>query len=686
MRKCIPAIWMFLMVSLVARAQAPRALHVIPQPKNVIWRTGNFTWDRSAYILLSNPKDETQSFAAELVREEVRNDLGIELKIRAKPLAAGKPIVLGLPSADALALRFAKQHGVAATDLMIPEGYVLSVGNGSILLAGTDADGLFWAAQTLKLIVRTDRDGAAIPALRIDDYPIFHFRGITDDVSRGPVPNMQTIEQNLRRLSELKMNKYNFYIEHTFCYKSHPDIGPEGGCLSAEQIRHISAYARKYHIELVGGLQSFGHWEHILDKPKYMKLAETPMRPEVLCPAKEGTYKLLSELYDEIAVAYDSKLFNISCDETWGLGTGGSRKMLQEMGIEGVYAYHINRVHDLLAAHGKRIMMWADIALQHPGIIDKLPRDIIFLPWSYGAASSYENMLKPLVAARHDFIIAPGVSCWGRIFPDIGNATRNIRQFALDGARYDALGMLNTTWDDDGENLFAYNWYPAAFGAEASWNPFTADPQGFADRFTRTFYGTPDGKLAEAFSIIENAFGALDVEGFRDNAFLSWPAAYMANHRGLARLDSKKNVADMKRVQRIIAEVRPTVRDNTDNIEFLSFAVNRMKDASEHKLLYIRSAERYDAALKNIQDKDAVLKNLDDIDANMAAVQDNVKSTLVEFRRLWMIENRPYYFNVNETKYNDFIKRIGQSRAALAAARETYMKDGTLPKAKDAGL
>lgn len=31
--------------------------------------------------------------------------------------------------------------------------------------------------------------------------------------------------------------------------------------------------------------------------------------------------------------------------------------------------------------------------------------------------------------------------------------------------------MLNTTWDNSGENLFHYNWHGLLWSAECSWNP-----------------------------------------------------------------------------------------------------------------------------------------------------------------------------------------------------------------------
>jgi hexosaminidase len=65
--------------------------------------------------------------------------------------------------------------------------------------------------------------------------------------------------------------------------------------------------------------------------------------------------------------------------------------------------------------------------------------------------------------------VAPGVSCWRNVYPDLNTAKINIFNFVRDGYKHKASGVLNTTWDDDGFNLFQNNWHGLAWGAEVSW-------------------------------------------------------------------------------------------------------------------------------------------------------------------------------------------------------------------------
>ena len=69
--------------------------------------------------------------------------------------------------------------------------------------------------------------------------------------------------------------------------------------------------------------------------------------------------------------------------------------MVDSMGMPAVYAYHINRINDLIKPYGKRILMWGDIAVNNKTIIDQLPKDLVILSWGYGAEPGFDNAIIP---------------------------------------------------------------------------------------------------------------------------------------------------------------------------------------------------------------------------------------------------------------------------------------------------
>src|SRR5204862_8002994 len=121
-------------------------------------------------------------------------------------------------------------------------------------------------------------------------------------------------------------------MEHTCSRQSHPLIGPEGGSLTATEIKELVAYARNYHIELVPEQQTFGHLHKALRLEKYANLAETPYG-DVLSPQQPGSYQLIADWYRELDELFPGQFFHIGEAETFELGEGQSREAAKARGV-----------------------------------------------------------------------------------------------------------------------------------------------------------------------------------------------------------------------------------------------------------------------------------------------------------------------------------------------------------------
>ena len=186
---------------------------------------------------------------------------------------------------------------------------MLAVNANEVVVAGKTAAGTFYGLQTLKQLVRGDGAARLFPAVEIIDWPAMRWRGVSDDISRGPVPTVDYIKRQLRTFAAFKLNMHSFYMEHTFASTSHPLIGPAGGSLTPDEIRELVAYARRYHIELVPEQQTFGHLHKALKFEKYNELAEVPYG-DVLSPQQEGSYKLVADWYRELNELFPEQVFS----------------------------------------------------------------------------------------------------------------------------------------------------------------------------------------------------------------------------------------------------------------------------------------------------------------------------------------------------------------------------------------
>src|SRR5438067_1443880 len=78
---------------------------------------------------------------------------------------------------------------------MTAQTYRLQVNaNGVTIIAG-DADGAFYGAMTLAQLPQRAGGAWTLPCVAISDAPALRWRILSDDVSRGPLPNMRYFKE-----------------------------------------------------------------------------------------------------------------------------------------------------------------------------------------------------------------------------------------------------------------------------------------------------------------------------------------------------------------------------------------------------------------------------------------------------------------------------------------------------------
>ena len=668
----------------LAHAQAPN-VQIIPAPKQLTSGEGSFPLSRDTKVTLADPKSAEDQFAAQDFINDVKATADVSLSI-----GKGQPrrtILVGridsLPIARAL-----KRAGAEPAPTLNEEGYVIVSNPDFVIAAGNTAIGTFYALQTLKQLVRGNGATAVIPVVKIVDWPTMRWRGISDDISRGPVPTVDYIKRQIRNLAFFKMNMHSFYMEHTFASETHPLIGPDGGSLTPAEIRELVAYARNYHVELVPEQQTFGHLHKALRLEKYAELAETPYG-DVLSPQQAGSYKLVGDWYKELNELFPGRFFHIGEDETFELGEGQSREVAKAKGVGAVYFEHLNRVRDLLKPYNRRLMFWGDIALNHPDLIGNIPKDMIVMNWQYSARDDFDASIKPFKDAGLEQFVCPGAHTWNQIFPNLDAATKNITNFVRDGQKAGATGMMNTTWDDDGESLFEMSWYPITLGAAAAWQEGALDLARFDRDFDWAFFRNDGDQFVKA----ERSLGGVNTllaAGTSDEVF--WRDPFTSQFQNQAR-----NFAE--RVRKIRLTVEDTAESlnrnegrakrNASAVASMKFAARRFDHLGRRYEVMQRFSEQYWDAYLNLGDRTKVRKlryytgaiynNLREMAEELAILKD-------EYRRQWLAENRPYWLESVLARYDQMISLwLTRSRAMDEALRK-YEATSTLPEPEAFGL
>ncbi len=433
--------------------------------------------------------------------------------------------------------------------------------------------------------------GTRLPALHISDYPAFRTRGLMLDVSRDKVPTMAHLFDTIDLLASLKFNHLQLYTEHTFAYPGHEEVWKDWSPITPAEARELAAYAAARGVELAANQNCFGHLASWLKKPTYQHLAEIEgdnpwyfhqwerRGPFSLCPTEPKAEAFIDELLTQLLPCFESNLVNIGCDETFDVGWGRSRAEVQRRAPSGrdkalsraraqLYFEFVARIAAACARHGKRPMMWADIALTHPELLNLMPKDMIGLAWWYEPTDKFTNWIEAIRGAGHEAWVCPGTSSWRTFTGRTTERRANIADAAEQGAKAGATGLLICDWGDMGHRQqWPITLAGLAQAAEAAWNP--ANARGYDPRATaiHVLHEAPElGKwldeLGDCDHGIRASAGVLNGSALFNDLHPPVPAQLKAgNHEVGAAIDQWQAARD--RLAALRASRPPIAHDQT---------------------------------------------------------------------------------------------------------------------------
>ncbi|MFN2492819.1 MAG: beta-N-acetylhexosaminidase [Pyrinomonadaceae bacterium] len=677
-------------IALSQERRPSSSVRLIPQPRQVTIKDDSFRLGRHTRIAFSDSQSVEDRFAAEDFSNDIQTTARLAIPID-KPgkrgTNTGHSIFIG--ALDSPAMQTALQRfGISAPANLDPEGYVLAVSSDRILVAGKTAAGTFYGLQTLKQLVRGEGTESFVPGIEIIDWPAMRWRAVSDDISRGPVPTVDYVKRQLRTFAAFKLNMHSFYMEQTFASSVHPLIGPPGGALTPDEIRELVAYARRYHIEIVPEQQTFGHLHKALKLEKYNELAETPYG-DVLSPQQEGSYKLVADWYRELNEIFPGQFFHIGADETFELGEGQSREAARARGVGAIYFEHLNRVREVLNPYNRRLMFWGDIALNHPDLIGSIPKDMIVMNWDYAPKDDYLPRIKPFKEAGLEQFVCPGVHNWNQIFPNLDASSKNIANFVRDGQTAGALGMMNTTWDDDGESLFEMTWYGIVLGAAASWQNVPVNMDAFDDGFDWVFFRNDGHQFVEALDALG---GVNTLLGISSSDEFFWRDPFTSSFQRQARtLDKqiREIRLDVENADESLQRNEQRARRNRSMIPAMRFAAQRLDHLGRRMQVAAKFSQDYWDAYLNLGDRRKVgrLRNYwGNIYNSLREMAEELAILKESYRRQWLAENRPYWLDSVLARYDQAIAIWLNKSKSLAEAVRVYNSNSVLPDPESFGL
>ena len=382
-------------VVLVAGVQ-DTALAVIPRPVHMTRGTGTFTLTTRTVIIADRATRDIEYRLADWLQPAT----GYRLSVGAAAGGAGAAgtISLGLdPTLSRLGA----------------EGYRLSVTPARITIRAYRPAGAFYAVETLRQLLPPDIFRAApgaevswtVPAVAIEDWPRFSWRGAHLDVSRSFMPK-EFVKKYIDLLALHKLNRFHWHLTDDQGWrveiKKYPlltavgawrrqslvgvqrayadttqwvyDNIPHGGFYTQDDVREIVAYAQARFITVVPEIEMPGHAQAAI--AAYPWLGNTGQQLEVLTHwgvdanilnPSDSAIHFMQDVLTEVLALFPSHWIHTGGDEAvkdqWKTSPLAQTR-IRELGLRDenhLQSWMTAQMSQWLAARGRALIGWDEI-------------------------------------------------------------------------------------------------------------------------------------------------------------------------------------------------------------------------------------------------------------------------------------------------------------------------------------
>ncbi len=372
---------------------------IIPEPVAITAGKGQFKLSRQTVIVSNDPAIRD---AINFFNQYLFENYGFRLTVKKQHTGS--------------AIRLISRVFIRAPD---KDAYQLTVDKKSITIEGDTHAGTFYGLQTLIQLLPVEKSTSlTIPALSINDYPRFKYRGMMLDVSR----HFFSVEMVKKYIDYLALHKINYFHWHltddqgwrieikkyplltqkgawrngtiTGRYPGNGNTNQQyGGYYTQAQIKEVVAYAAARYITVVPEIEMPGHGSAAI--AAYPELSCFPQRStysyypkecawsgdttgkhvqqtwgvfdDVFCAGKENTFRFLQGVIDEVIPLFPGPYIHVGGDEcpkeNWKACPDCQRR-IRENGLKDEHelqSYLIQRMEKYINAKGRKLIGWDEI-------------------------------------------------------------------------------------------------------------------------------------------------------------------------------------------------------------------------------------------------------------------------------------------------------------------------------------
>ena len=339
-------------------------LNIIPQPKLVDSKTGQFNFNTHSTISVS---DTSLTSLATYFQKEVIKAKGFSLATTYNKAEASINLVL--------------TNSTQATG-----SYNLVITPEHITISSANKDGVFYGLVSLLQLIKLDSIVEAgniyLQACEISDSPRYEWRGLMLDESRHFF-GKDKVKQILDWMAYYKLNKFHWHLTDVQGWrieiKKYPKLATVGGMgnysdtaaeaeyYTQNDIREIVAYAANRFITVIPEIDMPGHATAANRAyPEFTGGSVARYPNFTFNPANENTYQYLADIIKETNALFPGHMIHLGGDEVafgikaWSLDTAIARVM-QKKNFEGVNElerYFFKRMTDTVTSLGSKVLAW----------------------------------------------------------------------------------------------------------------------------------------------------------------------------------------------------------------------------------------------------------------------------------------------------------------------------------------
>jgi len=379
------ALVMFVSVFQLKAEKSSKELPLMPMPQKVIYENGKFRLNASFTVSVCGKPTERLCRVATRILRRLSGRTGLFF-----PQAYITP-----DTRDSSASFIIRTNRAGKLVLHEDESYTLVVSPEKIHLTAETDIGALRGFETFLQLLKADETGYYIPAVKIEDWPRFPWRGLLIDVCRHFMP-VEVIKRNLDGMAAVKLNVFHWHLSEDQGFrvecKTYPKLhqmGSDGFYYTQDQIKDIIAYAADRGIRVVPEFDMPGHstswfvgYPELASGPgPYHIIRKWGVLYPIMDPTREETYQFLDNFLKEMTKLFPDEYFHIGGDEVNGKQWNENPKIQAFMKANNIknnhelQRYFNKRILKILGKYGKKMIGWDEI------LQPNLPKNIVIQAW-----------------------------------------------------------------------------------------------------------------------------------------------------------------------------------------------------------------------------------------------------------------------------------------------------------------